>query len=142
MTQAWERLRVVEGSCEVTQCDCCGQDTWQVNGDIEALEGAWIAFYWVRFSPAHPEAYPVFRFGTGDWRDSAQDDARWVFGVEYDQEQSGVRLMDLSQERGDVRATYLDRADVIDTPFAQEAFAMFDAVFMGDRRLESLHNDA
>lgn len=138
MTLVWEDLRILETDFESTPCDCCGKNTVQINGDIEDAKGQWIAFYWVRYAEGHPELDPVFRFGTGNWSEEATAEQRWCFGLAYNKDSGGARLLDLSSERGDVKAIYLDRDDILGSSFAAEAFAMWDAVFMKDSRLDDL----
>lgn len=138
MTLSWEELNVIEDDIETTPCDCCGTSTVQVNGDIEKENGDWIAFYWVRFSKGHPDVFPVFHFGTGDWSESASSQNRWVFAMEFCRESEGCRVIDFPQDGRLTSATCLSRNDLLSTDFASDAFAMFDAVIMKDTRLMEL----
>ncbi|MEP5630362.1 MAG: hypothetical protein ABJP79_00615 [Tateyamaria sp.] len=138
MTQVWEQITVLEGDHEQIPCDCCGKTTTKISGDIEGPNG-WLGFYFVRFSGAHPEHPAVFRIATGDWSDGALAENRWIFDLEYDVGAEGFRVLDTKSQGDGASATYLDRADIVGSSFAPEAFAMVDAIFMKDTRLAELH---
>jgi len=134
MSLTWDAIEVTAERSEQTACACCGNTTNEVHGTLEN-DGEWLGHYMCRWSMQHPEKGVIFQIGLGDWRDQAPADARWMFGATYSTETAGFRLDDLRRNDGGTDATLLDRSDIIDTPFAQEAFAMLDAVFMKDPRL-------
>ncbi len=136
MTLNWTDITLQTDGLEKTPCDCCGATTIEYRGDLHHKDD-WIAFYWVRLSEGHPEALPIFHIGTGNWAEGSKKDERRIFGSEYNPESEGFRIMDLSKESD--LAIWLDRKDVVDTDFAQSAFAMLDAIFMRDERLKDLH---
>ena len=140
MTVAWQDIVLEEGPLEKTPCDCCGQTTFTVEGNL-LHDDNWLAFYTVRFNPKHLDAYPVFTIGTGDWSDTADASNRWFFGAEYNAVSEGFRLIDLKTEDTQKAYVPLNRDDIIGSPFAPEAFAMLDAIFMGDARLKDIHNE-
>ena len=137
MSLQWQDIVLEKGPLEKTSCECCGGTTLTIEGDLfHAKE--WLSFYMVRQSPNHPEAYPVFRFGIGDWSEDAQSDARWIFEAEHDPVLEGFRILDMSGYVEGLTYTPLCREDIIGTPYAETIFAMLDAVFMKEPRLEDL----
>jgi len=139
MSLTWEDIDVEGSKEERTPCECCGKWTIEVRGDL-LKSNEWIAFYWVRFAQGHPESSPTIHCGTGDWSESAADDQRWLFGVEYNLEAKGFHLLDLriDHEQALPNYTALNRDEILGTQFAQDAFAMIDAIWMKDPHLEEL----
>lgn len=120
-----------------TSCDCCGGTTLRLTGDLRDAAG-WLAFYSVRYTPTHPDPMAEFTLGYGDWTAEAPRDRRWVFGATWSVSHRAFMLRDLSAAPTTVDAIHLDRADILGTPFAADAFAMLDAVLLHDARLEDL----
>ncbi|MEJ6395360.1 hypothetical protein V8J82_19015 [Gymnodinialimonas sp. 2305UL16-5] len=123
-----------------TRCACCGGTTLRLTGDLKDQNG-WLAFYSVRYSAAHPERLPRFVLGYGDWSSEAPPGQRWVFGADWSKDHNGFRLADLSSGPSQGDATHLDRSDILDTRFAEDAFAMLDAILMHDTRLKDLQHE-
>ncbi|KMW59626.1 hypothetical protein AIOL_004608 [Candidatus Rhodobacter oscarellae] len=111
----------------------------ELRGDLEH-DGNWLGFYWTSHARGHLEVYPTIMVGVGDWSEGAAPESRLIFGVEFNKEAESFRLLDLASHGDKSVAVYLDRLDVLDTPFAQDAFAMTDAVFMKDSRMEEWHS--
>ena len=137
MSVAWQAIDVLEGPATNTICACCGNTTAMLQGDLYAEED-WLGFYYIWLTPKCVERPPLFRLGTGDWSDEAPTEERWIFEVEYYSQTNSFMIGNVSERCLKVRATCLDRADIVGTAFASEAFAMIDAVFMKENRLESI----
>ncbi|MDR5652302.1 hypothetical protein [Ruixingdingia sedimenti] len=135
MTLAWQDIRLEEGDIHQTPCDCCGTTTSRIEGELFAPAG-WLAFYALRFAAGHRDHGVLFQIGTGDWS-SGDPAARQLFRAVYDPAAEGFRITDMPQDTG-ANATALSRADILGTPFAPRAFAMLDAIFMHDSRLQGM----
>ena len=133
----WQSVIVEELEAETTNCDCCGETTTSLQGDL-LVNTDRIGFYYVNFTRAHPEQAPEFRIGTGNWSETARKSDRWVFSALYHPSIQGFEVQDLSGDAEAVNATYLKREDIIGRPFVNEAFALLDAIFMKESRLEFL----
>jgi len=138
MTLDWEAITVFETEKQETPCDCCRETTVTLHGDLEQ-SGDWLAFYMARFTASHTGVGPHFRVLTGDWSDNAPTTSRWIFEAELNIEAQGFMLLDTSKHAGSISAIHLDRNDILNTPFAAEAFAMLDAIYMKDSRLKAHH---
>lgn len=134
MSLAWQDIRIEEGAVTSTPCDCCGTRTLVVEGDLIASEG-WLAFYTARFTEGHRSNGIAFQIGTGTWSEDTAARDRWLFRAIFDPAENSFMIVDTPPDTGIV-ATALRRDDIIGSPFAAEAFAMLDAIFMKDNRLE------
>ncbi len=123
----------------VTQspCDCCGNTTFRVTGDLHDDRG-WLAFYSVRHTPTHPDQPSAFTLGYGDWTEAAPTTARWIFGAVWSLPHQAFMLSDLADQPPQGEATHLNRSDILGTSFAEDAFAMLDAVLLNDTRLTEM----
>ncbi|MEO1795887.1 MAG: hypothetical protein AAFR53_02590 [Pseudomonadota bacterium] len=139
MSLDWEAIMLDEGSVTRTPCDCCRATTTSVEGDIEGPDG-WIGFYTVRFSAGHLDRVVIFQVFTGDWSEGASSSNRWCFWAEFSLEQQGFCVLDPVDDEQPKSFTALKRADIIGSPFAPEAFAMLDAIYMKDSRLEPIRS--
>ena len=135
MTVEWQDIDVQTGDLESVPCDCCGSTSQLIRGDLET-GGNWLAFYTCRWTPAHPDKGVEFRLGTGNWSENTPKPERWMFGATYSREHNGFMLDDLSGPDAYPMAVALDRDDILGTSFAAEAFAMLDAIFVKDKRLQ------
>ncbi|WP_425098837.1 hypothetical protein [Tropicibacter sp. S64] len=133
----WEDISVEEtGPVERTQCDCCRAETLQATGDLQSGE-EWLGFFSVRWSDPRGEDHPpLFTVYVGDWSEAGTPDQRWAIRSYW--RDTGLGLDDWSSEEraGITGFTPLDRADLLDTPFAATYWAMIDAIIMKDGRLE------
>ena len=136
MSLNWEELIVQTDGLNKTPCDCCGTTTLEYLGDLYHGED-WVAFYWVRMTEGHPDSLPQFWLGMGNWSEGTDKTEKWIFGAEYSRQHQGFMLMDLARDSD--LATYLDRDDIIGTDFAEEGFAMLDAIILKDDRLKELN---
>ena len=138
MTLDWRALTVTEEDISTTPCDCCGSKTNWISGDVESTEG-WLEFYHVVWTDGHPERGATFRLFLGDWSEDAETEARWIFGATYNMEQNSFMIMDLAENPTKTRAIHLNRDQVAGTEFAKDSFAIIDAIFLKDSRLEEIH---
>jgi hypothetical protein len=138
----WRSYETEQTGANVGHCDCCGLTTRRVWGFVHR-DGATVAAYFVGWAEQKPEHGAAFDLILGDWGDSANRQDRFAVALDY-------RIVDSSPEfmvvdaRGripsgdELAGTALKRADVIGTALAPQVFAVVDAIYMSDRRLDEL----
>lgn len=135
MTLDWQQIRVTEGDLGQTPCDCCAAITSLAEGELWGPVG-WLAFYALRYSAGHRDSGVLFQIGTGNWRSESIAD-RLLFRATYDPASNGFTIIDMPADTG-ANATPLRRDQIIGTDFAPRAYAMLDAIFHRDSRLQGL----
>ncbi|MGD1924234.1 MAG: hypothetical protein ACFB03_08590 [Paracoccaceae bacterium] len=135
----WQSILIEELEAEETLCDCCGQTTTSLQGDL-LVEDGWIGFYFVNFTRAHLEHSPNFRVGLGNWSEEADTRDRWIFSADYHPNLNAFTILDHLGETTTVDAVHLSREDIVGQPFSHEAFALLDAIYLKESRLEFLRS--
>jgi len=130
-------ISLEERDATTIPCACCGTATRRVTRDLRDRDG-WLAYYSVDHTAAHPERGARFTLGHGDWTRDSPAHKRRVFGATWSPDHRAFMRNDMARMPTSVDAIHLDRADILGTPFAEEAFAMLDAVLLFDSRLEDL----
>ena len=130
-------------------CECCGQTSRTVWGDVSAADQTLAVYYvsWTKGSAKHP---PSIDLVIGPWGDGATPDKRVLVSLLFRPGPDGGSFMVIDgdtrlEKKRDLCGRALKRTEVIGTPMAQEAFALVDALWVGDPRLEEvrqLNNDA
>lgn len=137
MSYNWEDLTVTEGERSYTNCDCCSSVTTALTGDVSCPDG-WLADYVVRWTDSHPERGAAFTLMMGDWSDDAPSTARWIMRADFLKSEDGFMIANARDEAAAPEiATYLNRDDIVGTPFASDCFAIIDAIFMKDSQMEA-----
>ena len=135
-----ERMIELSGSHDFGPCDCCGTDSRTVwgyvycNGDAEAI-------YYVHWSLGKVAEFGAhFDLIIWQWIEGKEDAERKTVSLVY---QSGVGVMvidagtrQIAQEK--LAGKALRRDEVIGTPLAQQAFDIFDAIWLKDGRIAEI----
>ncbi len=133
---AWQALVIDEDAHDITTCACCDTQTHRALGDVRDGE-VWLCWYTCRWTDGHMDRGLSFDLFFGDWREGAAPDTRWIVSVLYRKAADAFSVQDARNGRrwDKAGATVMNRDDVIGTDFAQEVFAILDAIFMKDPRL-------
>lgn len=139
----WRAYRLAPAALETTTCDCCGDPTQTVSSDL-FLGDDLASLYWVTWTPGKPDHRAAFRLVFGPWGDGADPSGRALALADYfiDEERGGsfwVRddATALIRKDSAVRAA-LSRADIVGVLFGMTFFAILDAIFMKDPRLDEI----
>jgi hypothetical protein len=106
-------------------------------------DGATVAAYFVGWTEQRPDHSAAFDLILGEWGDSATTEDRFAISLDYRIVESSGEFM-VVDSRGRIPSvdrlagTALKRSDVIGTPLAPQVFAVVDAIYMSDRRLDEL----
>lgn len=125
-------------------CPCCGDITVTMNGFVDCHDVTIAAYLvsWIKDRvPDHGARWELI---IGAWGDGTSADDRQVVRVDFRSDGCGdqaIMVVDATNARTYPRLAShrMNRADVIGTPFAAEVFRIYDAIALGDDRLEELH---
>lgn len=138
-----DALRVTPDGDQVTgRCDCCGRISRRVSGTISTADAA-VAAYTVWWTVGHMvERGAEIDLICGRWGDGTSASDRFVVRLHHFIAATGpwVMVQDASLADGLDRlaAHALRRDEIIGTPRAAEAFALYDAIALQDARLAEL----
>jgi hypothetical protein len=138
----WRSYKTEQTGANVGHCDCCGCTTKRVWGFIHR-DGEAVAAYFVGWAEQRPDHGATFDLILGKWGDSATRLDRFAVSLDYRIVEASPQFMvvdaqDRLKSGGDLAGTALKRSDVIGTTFALQVFAVVDAIYMGDARLNEL----
>ena len=131
----WQTLEITENEVDKMPCDCCGKTTTRVGGEVWKGK-EWLGFFFVQWTEGHRSPGPQFRIFTGDWADGSTPEQKWLVVLEYSFEHRSFMIMDNHSDQVWADLTYLNRNDILGTEYVEHIFAMVDAIFMKDSRLE------
>lgn len=123
-------------------CDCCGKQSKTIWGDLGDSSGT-KAVCFVQWTVDQPRHMPVFDIVPGPWGEGATPKDRVLVSLLYQPRCGGGSFMIGSGtgRRADSRTLCyraLERADLIGTPIADQAFSMVDALWLTERRIEEI----
>jgi hypothetical protein len=122
-------------------CACCGNMTRTIWGDLSTEDRA-VAVYYVQWTPGSPQHDPNIDLVIGEWGTDAKPEDRVLVSLLYrSRPDGGVMVIDGEGRPADQRSLCgqaLKREEVIGTPLAANAFALFDAIWLQDPRIEEL----
>lgn len=127
---------------EKTLCECCGNITRQIGGEIcedEATE----VLYFVTWTEDKPEHYPNFDLIVGKWGEEANPEDRSLISLVYltDAEPKSFSVINASsrpQASSGLVGKAWQRDDVIGTEIAHRVFEFIDFIWLNDARLSIL----
>ena len=129
-----ERSIELSGSHDFGPCDCCGSNSRTVWGYVYRGNDAEAVYYvhWSLGKVAEHGAH--FDLIIGQWGEGSEDTDRQTVSLEF-QPGLGVMVIDagprkIATER--IAGKALSRDEVIGTPLAQQAFDIFDAIWLQD----------
>jgi hypothetical protein len=132
-----------DGSNDSGPCPCCGNMSRVVWGFIRDPDGP-MAVYYVNWTPGRVEHDANVELILGEWGDGTSSADRFVVAVVLRRLPSGPQfgVIDADSRRGAklerLADTLLRRDQVIGTPLAAKVFAILDAIWLQDGRIEEL----
>ena len=120
-------------------CECCGKISKIICGDV-SIPDKILAIYYVQWIVGSAEHLPNIDLILGRWGDDADPGERVLISLVYDPgpDGGGFTIVDSEARPANSRelcGRALKREEVIGTPFAQEAFQLVDAIWLGDPRI-------
>lgn len=131
------------GSKELEQCNCCGGTTRRIWGYAHR-GGTTQASYCVEWTPGKVlEHGASFDLILGRWGEGAGREDRVAVSLAFRQMPEGSQFMVVDAAgrptaQSDLAGRVLARAQVLDTPTAQTAFDVVDAIWLQDARIAEL----
>ena len=121
-------------------CDCCGNESRTVWGNISASQEM-VACYFVHWTREQPEHYPNLDFLIGSWGDDTKNDrvlVSWVYSAAHNQ----FMIIDATSRpaaNSDLCSRALTRDQVLSYPkLVEVAKATLDAVWLQGKRIEEV----
>ncbi len=139
----WESLGIEPtGSNDAGPCECCGFMSRTIWGFVHA-PSATLAAYFVQWTLGNPEHGANFDLVIGEWEENTTKDDRRVAALEYRVFDGGGEFMVIDAASrpvsgGEIASTALFRDQVVGKPIANDLYAIVDAIFMKDDRLEEI----
>jgi len=123
-------------------CECCGKVSKTICGDVSITERT-LAIYYVQWTVGSAEHFPNIDLVLGPWGADADPGERVLISLAYNPgpDGGGFTIIDSEARPANNRALCgraFKREEVIGTPFAQEAFQLVDAIWLGDPRIEEV----
>jgi hypothetical protein len=131
------------GAAAFDKCACCGNVTERVWGLVYDVDAA-LAAYFVTWTRGHiPSHGATLDLVIGAWGNAAKPGDRNLVCLEFRTMPTGpgFGIVDAESRAPDyarLAAQPLKRAEVIGTPLAATAFAIVDAIWVGDDRIEPI----
>jgi hypothetical protein len=102
-----------------------------------------VAVYFVGWAERRPDHGGSFDLVLGKWGQSATKLDRYAVALDFRVFEGSPQFMIVdAQSRfppgNELAASALKRSDVVQTPLAPQVFALVDAIYMGDTRLNEL----
>jgi len=138
----WTRFSIETSEEKHTLCDCCGSVTRRVWGYIED-EAATVAAYFVTWTVGKPDHNASVDLIVGKWGESAGRDDRCGVSLEFSASGNppGLRVseeVEPSISNSELVGSVLGRDAIIGSEAATIVFAMADAVFVNDPRIDEV----
>lgn len=129
------------GEQDLAVCGCCGQSAHTVWGRVHALNGQRAA-YSVHWSDEDPDG-AVFDIAIGKWGVDTTKRDRLAVSLNLQWTMDGPQFVvgdatNRPMAQGDLVGRALGPQEVDDSPVAEEAFAMADAIWAHDDRITDL----
>jgi hypothetical protein len=135
------QLTVTPGDESTRLCACCGAESRTFWGEVWAPEGVG-AVYYVHYALGSAEPPPAIDLIVGPWGWDTPPAQRVLVAMRYRPGAGGgIMVVDATGRPPDspeMCGRALARADVVGTPFAQDVFALVDAVFLHDPRMQDV----
>ena len=137
------RLQATPGNESTATCDCCGRTSKTMWGYVSDSSGATVAVYYVQFTVGAPEHFPNVDLILGEWGDGASAKDRVLVSLLFRPSSEGGSFMviDPGGRPADSRelcGRALRRAEVIESPLAQEVFSVVDAIWLTEPRISEV----
>lgn len=138
----WRSFKIEQSGASDGYCDCCGSTTKRVWGLIYR-DGAALAAYFVCWTEQRPDHGASFDLILGRWGASTTKQDRYAVALDYRIVEGSAQFMVVDAQRrptsgGELADTALKRSEIIGTLLAPQVFALIDAIYMGDQRLDEI----
>jgi hypothetical protein len=138
----WRSFKVEQSGASDGHCDCCGSTTKRVWGLIHG-NGAAVAAYFVGWAEQRPDHGASFDLILGKWGASATKQDRYAVALDYRIVEGSPQFMVVDAQGrltsdGELVDLALKRSEIVGTPLAPQVFALIDAIYMGDSRLDEI----
>lgn len=121
-------------------CACCGRKSKTIWGDV-SRSGATLAVYFVQWTVGAPDHKPSIDLVIGPWGEGTKLDNRFLVSLLYKPGGDGGSFMVIDGEdrlasKRSVCGRAMRRAEVVGTALAGEVFALVDALWLTDPRMQ------
>lgn len=139
-----QRLEIEPTGESTGHCDCCGSTTKRVWGFVHR-DGDTVGAYFIGWAEGRPDHGASIELILGKWGEAATRQERYVVALDCRIIETSPQFMVVDAQgrlpsADDLAASALKRSEVIDTPLAPQVFALVDAIYGGDPRLEEVRN--
>ena len=139
----WRSFKIEQSGASDGLCECCGSFTKRAWGLVHRNSGEAVAAYFVGWVQHRPDHGATFDLILGKWDASATKDDRYAIALDYQMAEGSPQFMVIDAVRrlavyAELATSALQRSEVIGTPLAPQVFALIDAIYMGDSRLDEL----
>jgi len=140
----WDDFALEQSDQSGGHCECCGKETVRVNGNV--IDGeTFVALYTVVWTKGVRSHGAEFSFIFGAWGEGTTLKDRSVVLLDFNCSEEngfGFRIADdVLQRRGNLEefaSNFLDRGALIGSAFTPFLFAVADAVYMKEMRLDEI----
>lgn len=142
VTTEWAKFMLEPLEARDSSCECCGSVTRTVWGNLDDESGT-VAAYYVTWTPGKPDHRASFDLIVGSWGEGTDHTDRCGISLEYSSSGDPAGLRVLEEVKPDVANSdlvgfSLGRDQIIGTAAAAKVFAMVDAIFMNEPRIEEV----
>lgn len=139
----WKPYEIEQTGESGGRCGCCGGAMRRVSGVVNH-NGRTVAAYYVSWTLGRPDHGAAFDLIIGRWGKGAGSSDRQGVALDFRVVEGAPQFLvreapDRPISGSDLFTSVLDRSQVMGTPVAAQVFALTDAAFMGDPRLDELH---
>ena len=136
----WRTLTVEPTGAKEHECGCCGAVSRTVWGFVHGA-AATLAAYFVSWVPGKLEHDASFDLIVGRWGDETSPRDRRAVSLIYRASVGSFMVVDAASRpvnNPTVAATALGREEVVGQSIAQQVFAITDAIFEKEERIEEI----
>jgi hypothetical protein len=138
----WKELRLEPSGTQEGVCDCCGTSTRRVWGFVRHPIGA-VAAYFVGWTIGRKDHGASFDLIVGAWGSGATQKQRGAVSLTYRAADGdyGFAIVDATDRptaNSELVGRVFTRHQVVATTLADQVFAIADAIFMTDARLDEV----
>ena len=140
----WQSLGAEPTTESSASCDCCGTRTNRISGFVNDGE-ADVAAYVIRWTQESPDHGVSFDIIFGRWGDHAHPSDRVGVSLDLRWHDGAPQFMVVDCEGRTISGSSLfqkplKRSEVIGTQLANDIFAIVDAIYMKDQRLDEVRH--
>ena len=131
-------------SNEIASCGCCGNASRTVWGHVNHGEPI-VAAYFVQWTIGRPDHGANFDLILGPWGEESSARDRQAISLVYRNSPEGSEFMVIDADnrpvaQSDLASKALSREEVISTDLAAHTFAILDAIWLQDTRIDEVRS--